>query len=127
MLKQNADWWKPKRLSRAWHLGHAARLSGQHWKNDNPYRGPEDSLRDFFAWKDGYSAACKECCDEHERILEQSPGYCEDIEFLTMRAYWQGVHWDTERFTNSDENPYRSAAEPLQEFIDAWDQGRHDA
>lgn len=121
----SADWWKPRRFRKAWHVGYAARLRGEHFKN-NTYKN-SDSYADYVAWRNGYYAACAECLDEHERLMVQDSTYKEDIEFLAMRAYWQGLHWDTERFTNSDENPYLSAQQPIQLLVDAWDQGRRDA
>lgn len=113
-----------KQFRRAWQLGHSDRLSGK-CHTDNPYR--DGTFQDYTAWRTGYYAACYECLDEHERLMRDSIQYKEDFEFLAMRAYWQGLHWDTERFIDNDDNPYLSAQEPRQELIDAWYQGRHDA
>ena len=118
---------KPKIFREAWHLGHAARLAGKHSRNDNPYRDVKTSMQDFFAWKDGYSAACSECLNDIERMCNEDPEIRADREFMAMRAYWQGLNWDQERFTDSDKNPYCSAQEPYAPWVDAWDQGRRDA
>jgi hypothetical protein len=124
MLKDNANYWKPKRFRRAWHIGYSDRLTDKCHRG-NPYRGGSDE--DYVAWRNGYYAACNECTNEHERLMRESSHYREDFEFLAMRAYWQGLHWDIKRFTESDTNPYLDAQEPNQALINAWYQGRRDA
>ncbi len=121
MLEKDTNWWKPRTFRRTWHEGHAARLARMPCQN--PYYG----LADFFAWSNGYMAAHRECLDAHEHMMKYDSEYRDHFEFMTMRAYWQGLHWDTEGFTDDNKNPYLDAEEPNQALIDAWNQGRHDA
>jgi hypothetical protein len=108
-------------FSQAWHSGYEARLAGKHHQRDNPYRDPGSLLCEFFDWSDGYHTACEACDDEMERLIKHYPDFKEHIEFMTMRAYWQGVN------SNEATNPYSTAEKPYKPWVDAWSKGRNDA
>ena len=119
-----------ERFREAWHLGYAARLAGKHSKLDNPYENAKillrlgvstNQLHDFYAWRKGYFAACNERLDEIDRMISEDHEFRSQIEFLGMRAYWQGLHSNAQ-----DTNPYTQAKNPYQPWIDAWKRGQNE-